>query len=142
MSDENEKKRPELEVRVFDGKDLGVQSKSKSNGDWKDDGTGPVPRKTYDKLRRRLDAANDAIAARYRDLDAAVQENALLARKVESAEQNVAQHKEITANMQCQHQEQRVQLEAEIADRCKTERALRSEIHNLRVKLKEAGGGD
>lgn len=111
-------------------------SKSNGNGDWKkDDGTGPVSRKTYDKLRRRLNSANEAIAARYRDLDAAVAENHILAEKVKSAEQITMQHKQITTNMERMHREQRVELESEIAERARVERELRKEL----VRLKSAG---
>ena len=99
-----------------------------------DNGTGPVSRAKYDKLRRIHDAANRAIENRYRDLDAANKENRLLAEKVKSAEQITAQHKTITTNMARMHQAQRVELESEIAERAKTERELRAEI----LKLKKA----
>lgn len=89
---------------------------------------GSVPRAEVDKLKRILATQEQAIENRYKDLNAAIEENHLLAKKVEAAEKIAAQHKVITTNMQRMHQQQRVELESEIAARAKVERELRVEI--------------
>lgn len=141
------KGRPSVALLPLVGKDEDPPGLVKKNNgedeEWKnDDGTGPVSRKRFDKLRRRLAAANTAIEARYGDLAEAVQENAVLAAKVETADKITADHKDITRRMQALHQAQRTELEAEISDRAAIERGLRKDLRDLQMKLREASGGD